>query len=108
LKTANINDLEQTVFLEKQHLSSDLAEKSLLGRGKITLRQYAPDELKLDVEITANALMVVTNGYSPYWSAEIDGQPARIFPVYHTFWGIHLPGSAKKIIFKYKVPWDWH
>lgn len=107
LKTANINELEQTVFLEKQHLPRVLAEKPLLGQGKIILRQYSPDKLDLDVEIADDALMVVTNGYSPYWSAEIDGQPADIFPVYHTFWGIHLPKSAKKITFKYEVPWDW-
>ena len=107
LKTANINELEQTDFLEKQHLPRVLAEKPLLGQGKIILRQYSPDKLDLDVEIADDALMVVTNGYSPYWSAEIDGQPADIFPVYHTFWGIHLPKSAKKITFKYEVPWDW-
>jgi hypothetical protein len=107
MKTASINELREFVFLENKHLPNDLKGKDLSGRGKIILQRYTPDEMAINIKLAGDAMMVVTNGYSPYWSAEIDERPAEIFPVYHTFWGIYLPKSAQKVTFKYEAPWDW-
>ena len=58
------------------------------------------------ITIRANAnkecVLVLADGYYPGWEATIDGAPAKIFPAYHLFRGVHLPPGQHSVEFHYR------
>ncbi|MGH9567410.1 MAG: YfhO family protein, partial [Candidatus Angelobacter sp.] len=97
-------DLGSNVWME----SGDAQEMSTAdlqsGAGTIALERYGADEIKLDVNVTSPAMMVITNNYNPYWKAWIDGRPVKIIPADHTFQGVRLETGRHRMLLKYAAP----
>ncbi len=68
------------------------------GQGSVTLESYTNSEFRLRVEVTGGpAVLVVTENWTPGWSAEIEGQPATPFPADHTFQGLVIPEGRHRV-----------
>ena len=50
-------------------------------------------------------MLVNAISYNPFWKAWIDGRPAKVFPVDHTFQGIVLPAGRHRVVFEYDPPY---
>ena len=105
MAAAGRDELAKTAFVEAPGLPSGLTEKPPLGGGSVRLEHYAGDEIRLSVDLDGAAVLVVTNAYSPYWKADVDGVETPIFPADHAFWGVALPATAHAVVFRYEPPY---
>jgi hypothetical protein len=104
MAASTLTELGSTAFLEARDASQVPVDKAGDGTGIITLRKYAADEIELAVTATAPTLMVLTNNYSPYWKAAVDGKEAKIVPTDHTFQGVWLEAGNHNVVLKYGLP----
>lgn len=103
MATANPADFQRAVFAEAQYLTS--MEDLGFEHSAIDVTQYSPDQIRLSVALDGNGILVVTNSYSPFWKAFVDGMEQPIFPAYHTFWGILLTKGNHFVAFQYQPPY---
>lgn len=75
--------------------------------GTVAFDVYEADEIVLKLDGSSTGVLVVTNTFSPYWVAEIDGKPASMFPVNHTFWGVNVALGDTVVRFRYKPPYRY-
>jgi hypothetical protein len=105
LSLATREDLATTAYLKR----SDLEGLSFpAGNGKggaVRVRDYQADRLVLDVDARSESILVVTNNYSPFWKAAVDGRDSRIFPVDHTFQGLPVPRGRHEVVLTYEPPY---
>jgi hypothetical protein len=101
---ASADDLRRVVFAEQTHAP---ATPETFGPARFAVRRYTSDRIELQVEGEGPTLLVVSNAYSPLWTAEGDGRPLAIFPAYHAFWGVVLPKGTRLVSFRYRPPLAW-
>jgi len=105
MAAASLEALRATAFVEQNQLPKGLSLDRRYGPVEITLDRYTSDEIKLTVKAKNDAVLIVTNSFSPFWTAEIDGIKTPIFPAYHAFWGVALPAGAKSVTFRFDPPY---
>jgi hypothetical protein len=75
------------------------------GTGEVRKLSRAPDRIELDVTTAqGHALLTVTENFSPFWRCDVDGEPCRLLPVYHTFMGVIVPHNSQRVVLTYKPP----
>jgi hypothetical protein len=72
--------------------------------GQVRFVQYAPEEVELDVEARAPAVLVLSDAYYGGWSASVDGQPAPILPANVAVRGVRVPEGNHRVRFTYRTP----
>lgn len=60
-----------------------------------------PDAIQVDVDTETDGLLVVSDTWSPYFYAAIDGQKIAIERVNHTFRGIVIPTGKHSVVMYY-------
>jgi len=64
--------------------------------GTVRTDLYSNEKIALQAQVSANALLVVSEKYYQGWKAFVDGQRTMIYPVDHVLRGVYLtPGSHK-------------
>jgi len=58
-------------------------------------------------EVTAPALLVLTDTFFPGWEARVDGTPAPILRADYAFRGVALGAGEHRIVFRYR-PWSFY
>jgi hypothetical protein len=105
MAAATVDEFRNAAFVEKGTLPAGLSTDRRYGAADITLERYGSDEIRLAVSVDKDALLIVTNSFSPFWVAEIDGKRAPLFPAYHAFWGLALPAGATSVVFRFEPPY---
>ena len=72
---------------------------------RIDTQRYSPDCIALEVTSTAGCPLVITNNYSHYWSAWIDGKRQDVFPADQTFQGVKVPPGEHRVELEYAPPY---
>lgn len=102
----SIADLRGTLYTEEKFVRHPHLQPLTASKSTIKISQYSSDRISLEVSANGTAVLVVSNTYSPFWKAIINGVAKDIFPVYDTFWGVYLdPGENQKIEFWYDPPY---
>jgi hypothetical protein len=99
LRNASMETLASTAFLEDSDAVG--AEDVAAGPGEVSLLDYRPDTFSLRTQSSSRQVLVVSSNYHPAWQCRIDGMPARIFPVYLTFWGTVVDQGAHDVACSY-------
>ncbi|OPY86323.1 MAG: Bacterial membrane protein YfhO [Syntrophaceae bacterium PtaU1.Bin231] len=79
-----------------------------LGGGKggsVDIRDYRADRITLDIDARSDSVLVITNNYSPFWKAYVDGQQYRLFPADHAFQGLAVPRGRHAVVLSYEPPY---
>ena len=105
MKNASREDLRNIVFVEKKQLPTGLSADQSFGTLDIKLETYTNDTIKLRISADQPSVLIVANSYSPFWTVEIDGKKANLFPAYHALWGVPVPAKAKSVVFRYEPPY---
>ena len=108
LESATLPDLLSAAPMNRamvEALNTDVTEFAKLDN--LRIEKYSDDNIRLALGAARSkpSLLIVSNTYSPFWKAMIDGQPAQIVRAYHTFWAIEIPAAAKYIDFMYRPPY---
>jgi len=65
------------------------------------LDYYSSDEIQLTVNSESDALLIVTNNYSHFWTATVDDDPQDVYPVDFTFQCVWVPSGQRIVKFIY-------
>ena len=67
-----------------------------------TLRE--PDHLALDVQVSADGLLVLSEIWHPYWSATVDGRPTEVLQVDVVLRGVPVPAGSRRVELRFRDP----
>jgi hypothetical protein len=68
---------------------------------RITARDN--DEIRLSVNVTSRALVVLSEIWDPDWTATVDGRSTRIYRMDYMFRGVVVEPGAHEIVLRYPV-----
>jgi hypothetical protein len=75
--------------------------------GTVSIVRYTSDEILLDVDHRGAGFLVIGNTWSPYWSVEIDGNPAKLIRANNAQYGLPIGESARRIRLYYNPPYSF-
>ncbi len=70
--------------------------------GNVTMAEYTPGHIMLDVDAARPSLLVVAESYYPGWRATIDGRPAVILRANYLSQGLIMPQGRHTVEFSYE------
>ena len=99
--------LRNTVFLEEgfrtvNNLSDKNPEKL---ESQISLLRYTPDKIELSVTMRQAGIVVVTDTFTPYWTATLDTGTVKVIPAYGSFLGVLVNEGVHALTFEYRPPY---
>ncbi|MCG6552621.1 MAG: YfhO family protein [Candidatus Magnetominusculus sp. LBB02] len=100
--------LINTVYYSKSSLASDAPMPQMLNGelssdDRIAARHYSPDEIRLDIETTSPAALVLSNNYDPHWKAYIDGKATPVLRANLAFQSIQINSAGgHSVVLKYE------
>ena len=113
LSKAKASDMRKNAFVRRDDISNPVLAQSLYQLqssgeegGTVKILQNDRDEIVLQVEMSRPRVLVATNNFSPFWKADLNGQPLIIFPVYNTFQGILIPKGSHTLRLRYLPPYS--
>jgi hypothetical protein len=63
-------------------------------------REYS--KVTVSVQTPADGVLVLPDPYYPQWGVEVDGKPAKLLEVDHTFRGVKVPAGSHRVVFTYQ------
>jgi len=94
--------LGSSVFIEARYAAQlGIVDQQSGNASAIGLVKYSADEIELRVSTSSSRVLVVSNNYSPYWKAWIDGQTTSIVPADYTFQGLTVPPGSHRVVLRY-------
>jgi hypothetical protein len=102
-------DPTQAVILEQNQATNQpeikpLGEKQ--GDDRIEFVKYTPNEIVLNVNISDNGWLVLSEVYYPGWRAEVNDTPTEVLRANYTFRAIVL-APGEHVVTMYFSPWTW-
>ena len=97
-------DPEQTLILAEQPEFDPAALDGSEPGGEVTLEGYSYDRLELTVQCDQPSLLYLAETYHPYWRAEVDGKPARIYRVNLAMRAMFLEPGRHEVVMSYHSP----
>jgi hypothetical protein len=71
---------------------------------RVTVARYLPGRVELDTLTERTRFLVVSEGWSPSWRAEVDGTPASIYKTNYVVQGVIVPTGSHHITLVYDPP----
>lgn len=90
-------NLSKTVILETP--PEIVIDKNPKASAK--LLSYKPNEVKFNVESSANVLLFMTDNYYSQWSVKIDGKPAKLMRTDYAYRSVAVPKGNHTVYFFY-------
>jgi hypothetical protein len=84
-----------------------LGDSHAFAPGEVTIARYTPDEIVLDLEHQGAGFLVIANTWSPYWKAEIDGQPAPLIRTNNAQYGLVIGAGGRRARLFYSPPYSF-
>ncbi|MBP1642958.1 MAG: hypothetical protein H6Q03_1627 [Acidobacteria bacterium] len=75
------------------------------GRARVLSWIDRARTLELEVAAGGDALLVVATTWDPFWSAEVDGAPARPIETAAGYLALPVPAGARRVRLAYRDPW---
>jgi hypothetical protein len=105
LAEASRDELASTAFLLRAEAHGvDLGWTSG-GKNQARVQVIEADRIVVSVSLGRPGILVVTQNYSPFWKARIDGTESRVIPVDHTFQGVSLRPGQHEVELVYRPPY---
>ncbi len=98
LQKATLSQLRDNVYVSRTDArvaGAITLAKNLEDCGTSHITDYSPDNIAIRIDAKSPCVLVISNNYDRYWSAQIDGKASEIFYANHTFQGIFIPSAGK-------------
>ncbi len=106
MSKADAATLKKTAFVQKRHLKGIKSHELNVTSYNIDIKEYSPDRIKLEIQLTGQGILVVSNVFTPYWRVKINGREGEVFPVDYAFWGVFLDSDVRDVVFYYDFPYN--
>ena len=73
--------------------------------GKVSVVEYRPDLIRLQISNTGEGVLLIANEWSPYWKAEVDGKQRKIFRINYVQSGILTHAGEVMVTLRYRPPY---
>lgn len=70
--------------------------------GSALLRSRTANEVEIEVNASAQCMLVLADAYYPGWTAQVDGKAAPVYPAYGVFRAIVVPEGTHEVRFRYR------
>ncbi|MDO8670730.1 MAG: YfhO family protein [Dehalococcoidia bacterium] len=94
--------LEAVPPMSQQAMSSMAAAPSPSTTDEVTIQSYQPELVKININLAAPGLLVLTDAYYPGWQATIDGKPSPILRANYMFRALPVPEGEHRVEFTYQ------
>jgi uncharacterized membrane protein YfhO len=74
------------------------------AQGEVQVTSAQPQRVELLAQMNTSGLVVLTDRWSPGWTATLDRNPAPILRVDHALKGVVAPTGTHRIVFAYELP----
>ncbi|HUE29549.1 MAG TPA: YfhO family protein, partial [Verrucomicrobiae bacterium] len=78
-----------------------------VGKERVALVVDEPERVTVAAEVTAPALLVLTDSFFPGWEARVDGTRTPILRADYAFRGVALGAGEHRVEFRYR-PWSFY
>ena len=99
LLTGDLNLRDVVVLEEKPQLSYT---HDTLSTDSAWISDYFTDSLVVNMQVSQNKILVLTDNFYDAWHVTLDGQPAKILRAYGTFRAVEIPAGTKVAVFKFE------
>lgn len=86
-------------------VESPVAGLSGAGRGAARITAFANERVTVRTAASAPAVLVLAEAWYPGWAAEVNGRPARAFPVNGWMRGVVVPSGPAEVVWRYHCRW---
>lgn len=97
LVQTDVTTLAQTAFLYQAEVADIPYNTVNDGPAEVRLESDEVDRLNLAVTTSTPKILVINQTFSPDWKAFVNGELAKIFPVYRVFTGLYIPPGEHEI-----------
>ncbi len=87
--------------------ASLMAPAPVAPAAHVTTHPSGPNEMHLTVDTPAAAYLVVSNSFYPGWTANVNGQPARIYETDWLLMGLPVAPGRSEVALRYQTPGLW-
>ena len=94
-------DPRELVLMEDE--APELDEPDDPAAESVAITESHPDEIHLDVSVSATGMVVLSEIWDPGWSATVDGEAVEVHRVNHTLRGIVVEPGQHEIVLRYKA-----
>jgi hypothetical protein len=105
LSKGNLEAFQNSTWLTETEAAKLASINPQIGDGVIDVVTYTNDAITLRVISKTGSILAVTNNWSPFWRATIDGVNVDIAQAYGTFWAVAVPAGNHIISFRYLPPY---
>lgn len=96
LRVLEIRDFSKKPLVECADCTEDTSS------GSISIKNYKPGDVNLDVNSSTGAWVVFGESNVPGWIATIDGKETRIYSANYLFQAVHVPLGQHQVSFVYR------
>ncbi len=68
----------------------------------VTVNKREGSVVRLSVQTATDGLLVLSDPYYPQWHVTVDGKPAKLLEVDHSFRGVKVPAGTHQVVFTYQ------
>jgi hypothetical protein len=97
------HDFHRIALLEDTAASFGL----MPGEGMVLITAFANERVVIRTQASAPAVLVLAETWYPGWEVNIDGEPARAFPVNGWMRGVVVPAGSAEVVWRYRQRWFW-
>jgi hypothetical protein len=108
----SLERLEEAIVVEGHDLhETRRSDPTSGGRGAdpigtFTLLSYRADRVELDVRMRRPGFLYYADGYTPEWTAQVNGMPTPVLAANGAFKAVHLAAGAQRVVLTYR-PWRY-
>jgi uncharacterized membrane protein YfhO len=109
LSSEPLASLKNTVFLEDSYRMAKPNSNQQVEQlaPTISLLRYSPDKIQLAVTMREPGVVVVTDTFTPLWTATLDTHSVKVIPAYGSFLGVMVNEGVHTLTFEYRPPYSW-
>jgi hypothetical protein len=97
-------NFRESVVLEEKPAGWTEPAKVPDSAATVHITSYQANRVTVEVETSADGLLVLTDTYAPGWKASLDGDPVSLHIANHAFRAVVVPAGSHFIEFVYRPP----
>jgi hypothetical protein len=105
-EAATLSALAHPAFQPRKQVFLPLAAAGIVktrggGMARIVATNFTPEHIRIRVEATGPAWVVLAQTHYPAWQATVNGQKTTVWKANHAFQAVEVPGGSSEVIFRY-------
>jgi hypothetical protein len=107
LSSMSVAELRGAAVMRSDTLDALGTPPRVLLEGTVTIRQYRPDGIELEIHSSDDGFLTIANTWHPAWRAEVDGTFRPLVRVNHAQQGLRTTAADRIIRLTYEPSYSW-